>query len=92
MKKIVTVCGQGLGSSLIVEINSKQVLDELGISSEYEVSHENLNTYNPGNYDFVICGEDLADSIDAGTGKKIVLTNLMDTEELKTKLISAIKG
>lgn len=88
MKKICTVCGMGLGSSLIVEMNVKSVLQELNISeNEVYVTHKNLNSYSPNDgFDFVVCGNDLADSIDAGNGKKIVLNNLMDKEELKTKI------
>lgn len=88
MKKICTVCGMGLGSSLIVEMNVKSVLNELGISeNDVFVTHKNLNSYSPADgFDYIICGMDLSDSIDAGQGKKIVLNNLMDKEELKNKL------
>lgn len=87
MKTICTVCGQGLGSSLIVEMNIKSVLDTLGISDdEVSVTHKNLNSYSPSdNFDFVVCGVDLADSINVGIGQKIVLNNLMDKEELMNK-------
>lgn len=91
MAKIVTVCGQGLGSSLIVEMNVKQVLDELGVTNNFEVSHENLNTYQPAGYDYVICGQDLAPSIAViAPTKKLVLTNIMDLAELKAKLTKAL--
>lgn len=91
MKKIVTVCGQGLGSSLIVELNVKQALDELGVSNQFEVSHENLNTYSPESYDIVICGEDIAPSVNVlENTKKIVLTNIMDVNELKEKISKVV--
>lgn len=88
MKKICTVCGMGLGSSLIVELNAKKALEELNIDeSEFSVTHKNLNSYSPNdNFDFVICGIDLADSIDVGKGEKIILENIMDVNELKQKL------
>lgn len=93
MKKIVTVCGQGLGSSLIVEMNVKEVLDGLGVSSEFDVSHENLNTYSPDACDFVICGQDIAPSVEtSGNTVKIVLTSIMDPVELKEKLAAALKA
>ncbi|MFP3489643.1 PTS sugar transporter subunit IIB, partial [Staphylococcus sp. SIMBA_130] len=40
MKKILVVCGNGLGSSFIVEMNVKSILNELGI--EAEVDHTDL--------------------------------------------------
>lgn len=93
MKKICTVCGMGLGSSLIVELNAKKALEELGISeNDVLVTHKNLNSYSPNDgFDYIICGMDLADSIDEGNGKKIVLENLMDQNELKEKLSSILK-
>lgn len=89
MKKICTVCGQGLGSSLIIEMNVNKSISELGLDAKsFDVSHQNLNSYSPNEkYDLIICGEDLADMIDAGNGKKIILKNLMDKEELKEKLL-----
>ncbi|MDK2819640.1 MAG: PTS sugar transporter subunit IIB [Mycoplasmataceae bacterium] len=88
MKKICTVCGQGLGSSLIIEMNVNKAIMELGLnSSDFDVSHQNLNSYSKNDdYDLIICGEDLSDMIDEGNGKKIILTNLMDKNELKDKL------
>lgn len=93
MKKIVTVCGQGLGSSLIVELNVKQVLAEINKVNEFEVVHENLNTFTPENFDIVICGNDIAPSINVNENvtKKIVLQNIMSIEEIKEKLLEAIK-
>lgn len=88
MKTLCTVCGMGLGSSLIVELNVKKALVELNIpDNQFEVTHKNLNSYSPhDNFDYIICGSDLADQIDAGKGTKIVLSNIMDINELKTKL------
>lgn len=93
MKKICTVCGQGLGSSLIVEMNIKSILDNLGLSEdEVNITHKNLNSYSPSdNFDFVVCGVDLSDSIDPGKGQKIVLNNLMDKVELTNKFREIFK-
>lgn len=34
MKKILVVCGNGLGTSFIVEMNVKAILKELGLEAE----------------------------------------------------------
>lgn len=93
MIKICTVCGQGLGSSLIVEMNAKKAVEDLGFSNDQvSVTHKNLNSYSPSDgFDFVICGIDLADSIDAGSGEKVILQNLIDSNELTQKLESILK-
>ena len=41
MKTIMAVCGSGLGSSFMVEMNITDVLNELGIS-DYKASHNSL--------------------------------------------------
>lgn len=92
MKTICTVCGMGLGSSLIIEINIKKVLEQLGKNlDDFEITHKNLNSYSPSdNYDIVVCGSDLEDLVQVNSGTKIVLNNLMDIEALKNKLIKEI--
>lgn len=93
MIKICTVCGQGLGSSLIVEMNAKKIIEELGLTeNDVLITHKNLNSYSASDgFDFILCGVDLADNIDAGSGKKIVLENLMDPIELKEHLTKVLK-
>lgn len=88
MKKICTVCGMGLGSSLIVEMNIKKAIEELGLNlDDFDITHKNLNSYSStDDFDLVVCGLDLSDSIQVMKAKKIVLNNLMDINELKEKL------
>ena len=40
MKRIMAVCGSGLGSSFMVEMNITDVLNELGVSGEYEAAEQ----------------------------------------------------
>ena len=50
MKKILVVCGNGLGSSFMVEMNVKSILKDLGI--EAEVDHTDLTTSKSENADY----------------------------------------
>lgn len=83
----------GLGSSLIVEMNVKAVLNDLKLSDDQVyVTHKNLNSFSPADdFDYVICGMDLADSITVSPEKKIVLNNIMDKDELKAKIQGVLK-
>ncbi|ATZ16304.1 PTS system IIB component (L-Asc family) [Entomoplasma freundtii] len=87
MKKILAVCGQGLGSSLLIEMNLKDVLANLN-RDDLEAAHTNLNSFDPTDTDIlaVVCGLDLEESIDFD--RKIILQNLFDKNELETKLES----
>lgn len=82
--KILVVCGNGLGSSFIVEMNVKKALHELGI--EGEVSHTDLTTSKTEQADYYIGSAEIMEQLDNGTRKTISLTNLFDMNELKDAL------
>lgn len=88
--KILAVCGTGLGSSFMVEMNINDVLKDLGVEG-VEVEHSDLGAATPGAADFFIAGRDIA----MGMGhldNVIELNNLLDKAELKEKISEALKS
>lgn len=85
--KIVTVCGLGVGSSLMLEINIKKILKDLGV--EGEVSHTNLEDIKKIEADIFVMSKTLEDKV--SVPYKIVLSNIIGTEEIKEKLIAELK-
>ena len=85
MKKIMAVCGSGLGSSFMVELNITDALNELGLSDQYEASHTSLSDVTPDDADFFVVGLDLANSA-THLPNLIILNSLLDKNELKNKL------
>lgn len=84
MQKIVCICGSGLGSSFLVEMNVKTVLKSLGLP-EIEVEHTDLGSAWQGMADLIVCGNDLYDNLKR-FGDVVGLDNIMDKDELKNKL------
>lgn len=84
MNRIMAVCGSGLGSSFMVEMNVNEVLSELGLSG-YEVSHSSLADATADQADIFITARDLEDSA-SHLPNLIVLDELFDKDELKAKL------
>ena len=82
--KIMAVCGSGLGSSFMVEMNIKKVLKKIGV--EAEVEHADLASAVPGVADVFVMGKDLADSAGVPKDKLIVLDNIISMPELEEKL------
>ncbi|MFG6147753.1 PTS sugar transporter subunit IIB [Halobacillus sp. B23F22_1] len=82
--KILAVCGSGLGTSFMVEMNIKQVLDELGVTG-VEVSHSDLSSAAPGDADVFILAKDIAEGGEH-LGEVIVLDNIIDMDELREKI------
>lgn len=83
--KFLVVCGHGLGSSFMVEMNAKQALSELNAPNDLEVEHSDLGSASSDMADIFICGRDLADNL-SRLGELIVLDNILDKDELKEKL------
>ncbi|GAA0485335.1 PTS sugar transporter subunit IIB [Salinibacillus aidingensis] len=84
MSKILVVCGNGLGSSFIVEMNVKKILKGMGV--EADVSHTDLTTSKTEKADYYLGSNEIIEALDDGTRNVIKLNNLMDQNELKEAL------
>ncbi len=88
---IMCACGSGLGSSLMVEMNINDVLKKMG-KSGITVTHSTTSDVRPGAADLFVVGRDLADFIkDVPEESKVVLTNIVDKNELEQKLTEAFE-
>ena len=83
--KILVVCGHGLGSSVMVEMNAQEALKNLAAPADIEVEHSDIMTASPEMADLFICGRDLAENAQR-LGDVLVLDNILDKEELQQKL------
>ncbi|SDW06368.1 PTS system IIB component, L-Asc family [Marinococcus luteus] len=84
MKKILVVCGNGLGSSMMVEMNVNSILKEM--NEEAEVSHTDLTTAKTESADLYIGSADILGNLDDGTRNIALLNNLLDKKELRDAL------
>lgn len=82
--KILAVCGHGLGSSFMLEMNIKKALASLGVSAEVE--HSDLGSIGAGDADYFVMGHDIASSSGIPEEKLIVLQSIIDKSELEQKL------
>lgn len=84
MKKVLIVCGNGLGSSFIVEMNVKKILTELGKIAE--VSHTDLTTARSESADLILSAQDIADRLADHSAQVFGLSNLLDNARIKAIL------
>lgn len=82
--KIMAICGSGLGSSFMVEMNIKKVLKKLEI--EAEVEHSDLSSATPGAADLFVMAKDIAASASVPESQLVVITNIIDINELEAQL------
>ena len=94
--KIMAICGSGLGSSFMVEMNIKKVLKKMGVEAdkdararagvEADVEHSDLSSAIPSEADLFVMAKDIAASASIPDNQLIVITNIIDINELETKL------
>lgn len=87
--KILTVCGSGLGTSFMVEMNINQILGELGVTG-VEVNHSDLSSATAGDADVFFLAKDIAEG-GAHLGNVVVLESIIDMDELREKVTQVMK-
>lgn len=86
IERIMCCCGAGVGSSLIVRMNTEDVLKKLGMDN-IQVNHTSVDDLEPDEADLYILAGDLR-GVDTGIpdDKVIMLSNILDRDELASKL------
>ena len=82
--KIMAICGSGLGSSFMVEMNIKKVRMKLEIDPDVQPSH--LSSATPGAADLFVMAKDIAASASVPESQLVVINNIIDINELEAQL------
>lgn len=77
MKKVLIVCGNGLGSSFIVEMNVKKIITEL--NKEAEVSHTDLTSAKSETADIILSARDIAEHLSSHSAQVFGLSVMTPT-------------
>lgn len=81
---ILTVCGVGSGSSLILRMYVEDVLEELGV--QYRVAAGQASEAKGTSADIVMCAEEFYSVCKDSPAKVVTIKSFTDKEELRTKL------
>ena len=82
--KILVVCGNGLGSSFMLELTIKKALMELGKIAE--VTHTDLASAKAEQADIYIGAEDIVSQLASKNGRIVSVVNMMSVAEITLKL------
>ncbi|MEW4355044.1 PTS sugar transporter subunit IIB [Streptococcus pneumoniae] len=88
MVKVLTACGNGMESSMVIKMKVENALRNLG-QSDFTVNSCSVGEAKglAAGYDIVIASVHLINELEGRTNGKLVgLDNLMDDNEIKTKL------
>lgn len=80
MIKILTVCGLGQGTSLILRMNVEQVLGEKKIKADVE--HTDVSSASSMQADYIITSNELAKSLQEHDAKVFIVNNYFDMDEI----------
>ncbi|MFU0790227.1 PTS sugar transporter subunit IIB [Virgibacillus proomii] len=83
--EIITVCGMGFGTSLMLKMTVDEILEQVGIKAE--VSALDAGSAKGRNADLIITSADLESALEGVEANKIFIDNLTDADEVKQKLL-----
>ncbi len=86
--KILSVCGNGLGSSLILKMAVEKVLKSENLKANVVVS--DLSNAKGLDADYIVASPEIAERLKDHKATVISIKNMMDKNEIKEKLISQI--
>lgn len=93
MVKVLTACGNGMGSSMVIKMKVENALRKLG-RTDFTVNSCSVGEAKSlaSGYDIVIASLHLIHELDGRTnGKLIGLDNLMDDKEITEKLSQVLE-
>lgn len=92
MLKILCVCGNGMGTSTILKVSIKSIMNKLGVKAEVEsCSAGEAMSFMPQT-DIVITTPEWSKMINVPSNVALVTaTNLIDAKNVETLLVDTIK-
>ena len=90
--KILTVCGMGLGTGLLLRMNTEAALTRIGVDdAQVEVADIATAKGMGASYDLVLTSSELAEQLGSVKGQLITIHNFIDKAEIEGKLRQALK-
>ena len=86
---ILTVCGVGSGSSLILRMYVEDVLEELGV--RYKVQAGQASEAKSAKADLIMCAYEFLSVTEGASAKVLPINSFTDKDELRTKLPPVLK-
>ena len=84
VRKVMSACGSGIGSSLIIRMNAEKALKNMG-RDDIEVFHSTTSDAQQGAADVFVVGKDLNEFVKS-LDNVITLDNIASKDEAEQKL------
>jgi PTS system ascorbate-specific IIB component len=87
--RIATLCGMGFGTSMMLKLFIDEIFKAEGLSAE--VIPWDLGSFKGQQVDIVVAPTDMAMHLKGTSSKVVLIQNLVDKAEIKTKVIAAMR-
>ncbi len=88
--RILTVCGMGLGSGLLLRMQVEKALKQLGVSADVEVSDMGSARAMAQTADLIVTSNELAQQLGNVKPPVVTIVNFVSLNEMLTKLGEAL--
>jgi ascorbate PTS system EIIB component len=88
--KIATLCGMGFGTSMMLKLFIDEILKQENIKAE--VIPWDLGSFKGQQVDLVVAPTDMESHLRSATAKVVLIRNLVDKAEIKTKILEALRN
>ena len=94
MKKIITVCGQGIGTSVLLKMNAEKVLRKIGAEAKVDATDVQMAQGAAHKADILLTSAELADELsqDSIPAEVVVINNFTNLSEIESKLAPLVKN
>lgn len=89
--KIIAVCGMGIGTSVLLKMNTEKVLRTLGIDADVEAADIGVAKGMARDAEIVLTSEELVAEIGDVDAQVIVINNFFDLDEITEKIKDAVE-
>ncbi len=90
MKKILAVCGNGMGTSSLIKMKIQKVCDDLNVPAKVDHASISQGKTKAPEYDVIVCSNSFVDNLKDLEKRGIVVIgvrNLMSDVEIREKLV-----
>lgn len=88
--KIVTVCGMGFGTSMILKLSIDKILKEEGIAAT--VDPVDLGSFKTMEADIIVAPLDMEKNVTGTAADVVLIRNLIDVNEIREKLLPVLRN
>lgn len=92
MINIMTVCGMGLGSSLLASMSAERALKAAGVSTDaFRIETSDVGSARRGDVDIYLTTSEFAPEVQEWGATVVVIKNVFDEKEIGAALVPAFE-